>query len=138
MKTLTESLSGVISGLHKTLRKTFSENTSFSLTELETISLIYRNENILPSELAVKTKITTPSMSQTLKKMESQGIIKRTPCKSDRRKVYVSLTPLGKMTVEEARSRKKEMLQELIETKLTEEEIAKLEQAVPVLKKLNS
>jgi DNA-binding MarR family transcriptional regulator len=138
MDVLTESLRNVISGLHKTLRKSYSDDVPFSLTELETISLLYQNPQILPSELAVKTKITMPSMSQILKKMETKGIIQRTPSEDDGRKVYISLTAHGIQFVEKVKSGKNEILKNLIEAKLTENEISVLKKAIPVLKKLNS
>ncbi|MBT33891.1 MAG: MarR family transcriptional regulator [Thalassobius sp.] len=135
---LIESLRSSISGLHKTLRKSFTDGNSFSLTELETIGLIYRHERILPSELAAKTKITTPSMSQILKKMEKMEMINRTPSKEDGRKVYISLSEQGQQIVDKAKYRKDEMLKHLLESKLTVDELHVLEQAIPILKKLNT
>ena len=138
MDSLAETLRNAISGLQKTFRRTLSYNTPVSLTEMETISLIYKNKSILPSELAKKTKVTTPSMSQILKKMERMNIIQRTPSKDDGRKMFVSLTDIGKQTIEQAHAGKNAILNHLIKTKLTNNEIKILEQAVPVLQKLNA
>lgn len=132
------SLRSIISGLHKTLRKKMPLDTALSLTELETIGLISRNGSMLPSELALHTKITMPSMSQILKKMEKGGIIQKKSSLKDRRKILISLTALGKKKVEEVQASKNELIKQLIQTKLTTEEIEVLKQAVPILQKLNS
>ncbi|UII25199.1 MarR family transcriptional regulator [Fulvivirga maritima] len=138
MDILVDALTTVISGLHKTIKRSFADSSSFSLTELQTIALINRNEKILPSELAHKTKITTPSMSQILKGMEERGIISRTSCVSDKRKVFISLTKAGKDIVEQARFSRNEALRTLIDARLNANEIKLLEQALPILQKLNA
>ncbi|MBL3658820.1 MarR family winged helix-turn-helix transcriptional regulator [Fulvivirga sediminis] len=138
MDILVDALTTVISGLHKTIRRSFSDSSSFSLTELQTIALINRNGKILPSELATKTKITTPSMSQILKKMEMRGIINRQSCDSDKRKVFISLSKAGKDIVEQARFSRNEALKTLIDARLNVDEIKILEQALPILQKLNA
>jgi len=93
---LASSLRSAVSNLHKGLRKQADSVKEYSMTEVETIGHLMRSVSLLPTELATLTRITTQSMSQILKKMEKQGIIKRTPSKEDKRKVYISLTPFGK------------------------------------------
>lgn len=75
-------------------------------------------------------------MSQILKKMESTGVIKRTPSKEDGRKVYISLTSLGRKMVVEYKYEKDEWLKTLIERSLTGKESEILTRTLPVLKKL--
>lgn len=126
----------VVTALHKALRKQGTQASSYSMTELETIGYIYRNGAMLPSDLAASTRISAPSMSQILKKMEEQKIIERTPSTTDRRKVYVSMTASGRDMVESSRYSKDEYLRGLIETKLTVPERELLEKALPVLERL--
>ena len=133
---LASSLRLAISTLHKSLRKQTSSVNAYSMTEIETIGHLHRNQQLLPTELAMLTRVKTQSMSQILKKMENLGIIKRTPSKEDKRKVYISLTATGKKTVEKNRYEKDEWLKTSIENLLTEKEKQQLEKIIPVLNKL--
>ena len=130
------SLRSVISALHKGLRKQMYSVNTYSMTEIETIGHLFRNTALLPTELAALTRIKTQSMSQILKKMEAQGIIKRTPSKDDKRKVYISLTSSGRKMVEKTKYDRDEWLKEIIEQSLTGKEQQLLEKALPVLNKL--
>jgi DNA-binding MarR family transcriptional regulator len=132
----TSSLRTAVSSLHKLLRRQLADASSYSMTELETIGLIIKSGKILPTELAAKTKITTQSMSQILKKMDEQGIIKKTPSREDKRKVYISLTSSGKKMVEKIRYERDEWLRSVIEKMLSAREKEILAKALPVLNKL--
>ena len=133
---LSSSLRGAISSLHKVLRKQSNAVNAFSMTEIETIALLFRRSPLLPTELANLTRVTTQTMSQILKKLEEQNIIRRTPSEDDKRKVYISLSLFGREMVEKNRYEKDEWLKSNIERLLTKEEIALLEKALPVLNKL--
>jgi DNA-binding MarR family transcriptional regulator len=109
---------------------------SYSMTEIDTIRHLYKNEKLLPSELAALTRIKTQSMSQILNKMESRNMIKRDRCEIDRRKVYISLTGYGREMVLKTRYDREEWLRGVIEERLSGEECQLLESALPVLKKL--
>jgi DNA-binding MarR family transcriptional regulator len=133
---LVSSLRSVISALHKSLRRQMSSVNTYSMTEIETIAHLARSGSLLPTELATLTKVKTQSMSQILKEMEASHIIKRTPSKEDKRKVYVTLTPNGKNLVEKAKYDKDEWLKAAIENTLTEKEKDLLKKAIPVLNKI--
>lgn len=133
---LTSSLRMAVAALHKGLRRQASYTSSYSMTELETINLIARNNYILASELAMRTRITTQSMSQILKKLETQGLIRRTGSEHDKRKVHISLTAEGEKLVKQNRYERDVFLQKRIETLLTAKEVALLEKVVPILDKL--
>jgi DNA-binding MarR family transcriptional regulator len=135
-KELASSLRAVVSNLHKGLRKQMHSVNTYSMTELETIAHLFRHTSLLPTELAALTKIKTQSMSQILKKMEEQGLIKRTLSKEDKRKVYISLTATGKKMVEKAKYEKDGWLKILIEKSLTDKERELLAKVLPVLNKL--
>ena len=125
-----------VGGLHKRLRKQTQVVKSFSMTEIETIAHLFRNDKLLPTELAALTRVKTQSMSQILKKLEEQTIIKRTPSKDDKRKVYISLTASGKKIVEKTRYERDEWLKETIEKTLSAKEIEILTKALPIINKL--
>ena len=133
---LSSSLRAVVSALHKGLRKQLYSVDTYSMTELETIKHIAKNTSLLPSELAVLTRIKTQSMSQILNKLEKQDVIKRTTSTEDKRKVYISLTDSGVKFVEQVRYDRDEWLKELIEESLTEDDKKILAEALPVLHKL--
>jgi DNA-binding MarR family transcriptional regulator len=133
---LSASLRTVISALHKSLRRQMSSVNTYSMTEIETIAHLARSGSLLPTELAALTKVKTQSMSQILKEMETGHIIKRTPSKEDKRKVYISLTAFGKNLVEKAKYDKDEWLKNAIEKTLTEKEKELLVRAIPVLQKI--
>ncbi|HXB12675.1 MAG TPA: MarR family transcriptional regulator [Bacteroidia bacterium] len=135
-KELSSSLGTAVSKLYKSLRRKNDSIKNYSLTEVETIMHLFRSSPQLPTELAAVVKITTQSMSQILKKMEGQGIIKRIPSKDDKRKVYISLTPLGKKMVEQVRYDTHEWLRGAIEKQLTDKEMEIITKAIPILNKL--
>ncbi len=134
---LASALRSVVSALHKTLRKQVYSTQSYSLTEMETIGHLMRNDFLLPTELAVLTNVKTQSMSQILKKMEEAGLVKRTASKEDKRKVFISLTALGKKMVEKTRYDRDELLKAMMEKSLTPREKDLLIKALPVLEKLS-
>jgi DNA-binding MarR family transcriptional regulator len=133
---LASALRLVISGVHKSLRRQMSSVNTYSMTEIETIGHLARSGSLLPTELAALTRVKTQSMSQILKEMEQDRIIKRTPSKEDGRKVYISLTTLGKNLVEKAKYDKDEWLKTAIDNTLTEKEKDLLIKVIPVLSKI--
>lgn len=133
---LSSSLRESVSGLHKRLRKQSQSVKSYSMTEIETIAHLFRNEGLLPTELAALTRVKAQSMSQILKKLEEEAVIKRTPSKDDKRKVYISLTALGKKIVDKTRYERDEWLRDAIEKNLSAKEKELLMKALPVMNKL--
>ena len=133
---LSTSLRTLISALHKGLRKQSYSANSYSMTEMETIGHLLRNASLSPSELAALTRIKTQSISQILKKLEEQGIIRKTPSKDDRRKTGVSLTAEGKKMVDKIKYDRDEWLKERISESLSAKEIELLGKILPILNKL--
>jgi DNA-binding MarR family transcriptional regulator len=133
---LASSLRATVSALRKRLRKQAYSVDTYSMTEIATISLLYKEGLLFPSELAALTKVRPQSMSQILNKLEKQGIIKKIPSKEDRRKTYISLTASGREVVEHTRYERDEWLAKTIETTLTEKEKKTIEEAIVILNKL--
>ena len=133
---LSSSLRLAVSELHKALRVHISPASIYSMTEIQTISLLNRSAALLPTELAARTHVKTQSMSQILNKLEANGIIKRKPSREDKRKVYISITAAGKRMVEQTRYERDEWLKGLIERSLSTKEKELLIKALPVLAKL--
>jgi len=133
---LSSSLRSVISALHKGLRKQIYSGNAYSMTEMETITHLVRNSSLLPTELAALTRIKTQSMSQILKKLEKQGVIKRTPSEFDKRKVFISLSSAGKKMVERIKYDGDEWLKSVIKKSLIDKEKEMLIMVLPILNKL--
>lgn len=133
---LASSLRLAISNLYKSLRKQMDSTKAYSMTEIETIGHLFRNSKLLPTKLASLTHITTQSMSQILSKMDNAGVIKRTPSKTDKRKVYVSLTPEGREIVLQTRNNRNKWLENAIQNTLTNKEKDTLEEALCIIEKL--
>jgi DNA-binding MarR family transcriptional regulator len=133
---LASALRSVISNLHKTLRRQLPVAGTYSMTEIETIALLMRNERLLPSELASLTRVKTQSMSQIINKLEANEVVRRTPSRADKRKVYISLTAAGKKMIEKNIYERDEKLKEAIEHSLDKKEKELLQKAVGVLNKL--
>jgi DNA-binding MarR family transcriptional regulator len=58
------------------------------------------------SDLAAAEKVRPQSMAQTVGELEADGLVKRRPDPDDRRRALVELTPAGRETLEEDRSRR--------------------------------
>ena len=58
------------------------------------------------SDLAAAEKVRPQSMAQTVGELEADGLVKRRPDPDDRRRALVELTPAGRDTLEEDRSRR--------------------------------
>lgn len=133
---ISSSLRSAISLLHKRLRKQMYSTESYSITEITTLGRLYRQDQLLPSELAAMAKVKTQSMSQILKKLEKQNVIVRTPCETDKRKTFISLTETGRKLVEQTRYERDEWLTNAIRKNLSRDERRTLMRAVEIMHKL--
>lgn len=60
-----------------------------------------REVGVLPSQLAKKTEVSLPTISQKLSVLEKQGFIERKNCEEDRRKILIYATKKGEELVNE-------------------------------------
>lgn len=134
---IAENLRRVISRLLKILKNQTKNDELLSLTERSTLVSIYQYSEILPSELAVMEKVTAQSMSQIINKLLEHGFIKKTPSKTDKRKVIITITATGEKIVEKRRLEKQEWLAQSILEKTTQKEKELLVNAIKVLAKLD-
>jgi len=107
-----------------------------SLTERSTLALVYQYTAILPSELSAMEKVTGQSMSQIINKLLSRGYVKKTPSRTDKRKVIITITAAGKKTIDLKRHEKEEWLAKSIFEKTSQQEKNVLVSAIKVLTKL--
>ena len=97
---IASALRGAVSDMHKRLRKQAYSAGGLSITETFTLSYLYREKSLSPSELAEINKIKKQSMSQVLAHLEELKLIRRVVSKEDKRKVAISLTGMGEKMVE--------------------------------------
>jgi len=129
-------LRNVITRLIKKLRKKSVTGLQFSLTERSTLGLLLQHGQLLPSELAAMEKITNQSMSQILNHFLEDGLIIRTASETDKRKVIISLTELGRQKITQVRNERDEWLSDAIKETLNAEEKELISKAIGPLTKL--
>jgi DNA-binding MarR family transcriptional regulator len=127
---LASELRGLFGRLIKKLRKESVTGQKLSLTERSTLSTLYQQKQMLPSELASSEKITNQSMSQILNHLLELGYITRTPSDTDKRKVLISITESGEKTLLQVRAERDEWLAKAISDSCDEEEINLLKKVI--------
>ena len=125
-----------MSRLVKVIRSEVRHDELLSLTERSTLSMIYQNSIMLPSELAAKEKVKSQSMSQIINKLYQNGYIIKTPSVEDKRKVLITITSKGQEFIELKRFKSQEWLSKAIYEKTTEDEKETLMNAIAILTKL--
>ncbi|GAK31641.1 predicted transcriptional regulator [Weissella oryzae SG25] len=62
----------------------------------------HANEAVVPSDLAAHARLSSARIATVLNGLEERNMIKREISKTDRRKILVTLTPLGQVEVKKA------------------------------------
>ncbi|MFI0937783.1 MarR family winged helix-turn-helix transcriptional regulator [Streptomyces sp. NPDC021020] len=108
---------------------------TLSPTEMSVLGTLARCGSATPGELARKEHVQPPSMTRIVAMLEAKELVRREPHPDDRRQVVVSRTEQADSMLAESRSKRNAWLASLAE-RLTEEELAIMRQAAPVLEKL--
>jgi DNA-binding MarR family transcriptional regulator len=133
---LASALRGVISDLNKRLRKQVYSVDELSLTEANTLSYLYKQGSMFPSELADINKIKKQSMSQVLNHLEELKLIKRVVLEEDKRKMTISLTEKAHKLVEKTRHERDEWLAGAIREVAGVQDVKVLAAVIPLLEKI--
>ena len=133
---LASELRTVTSHFFKRLKQEMRIEEDLSMTDLATLAHLYRVPADYPSELAAMTKVKTQSMSQVLNHLEELRLIERTPSETDKRKTAISLSVHGREMVAKTRLERDEWLANAIETHLTPDQKAIIEEAVVIMQTL--
>lgn len=88
------------------------------------------------SELATAIQVSNQGASLGVRDLEALGNVTRTPDASDRRKVWITITPAGEQTLEKEIQAARLLLHTAVEESLDEAEQATLIAAIPVIRKL--
>jgi DNA-binding MarR family transcriptional regulator len=126
----------VMTRLIKLLRRETKDEAQLSLTERSTMGLLYQHGELLPSDIARMEKVTSQSMSQIINHLFEVGFIHKAPSVEDKRKVLLSLTAAGRVSVEERRHNKEEWLARALNEKASPEERELVMDALKILEKL--
>ena len=112
---------GKIFAMLKKMEKIAIANKSATLgdTELRLISEIvfsnYKGERLISTQLAKKLDVTRSAVSQIVKKLEKDGIIKRVPDETDKKIAYIELTENSLEGYEKAKEEGEVFVGKLIE-----------------------
>lgn len=133
---LASALRAAVSDMHKRLRKQAYSAGGLSITETLTLSYLFREGSLCPSELAEINKIKKQSMSQVLAHLEELKLIRRVVSKADRRKMAISLSAAGRNMIEKTRYERDEWLAGAIRERLGVTEIKALAAVIPLLQQI--
>jgi DNA-binding MarR family transcriptional regulator len=92
-------LVGILTGKIAELQELSVKETGFadiSLRQISTLDLIARLENPTPTELARALKVSKPTATAALERLEAAGYIQKVQSDQDRRSYHVHLSELGR------------------------------------------
>lgn len=123
-------------GLARRLRREADANDE-SWSRLLLLGAIDRHgTEATPSVLAEAESMRSSNLAAALRDLDRRGLISRTPDVRDRRKVRVALTPLGRSTLHENRSRRERWLAQAMLDCLSGDERARLIEAGELIERL--
>jgi DNA-binding MarR family transcriptional regulator len=109
---------------------------AFPLGQGSVLGRIDREGPQSTSELAAAERVRPQSMAQTVAELEGQGLIRRRPDTSDRRRTLIELTEAGAAALHADRERREGWLAQALESEFTEAERAALDHAVALMARL--
>ena len=125
-----------IQRLVKLMRRETRNEAQLSLTERSTLSVLYPQVTLAPSDIARMEKVTTQSMSQVVNHLVELNFVSRTPDEVDKRKTMLRLTDAGRARVEQGRQEKQEWLAKMLNRSVTPQEKEVLLESINILYKL--
>lgn len=112
--------------------RTEDQASGLSAPRLSALSVIVFAGPISVSELAAAEQVSKPTISNLVKELVQQGLVRRQPDPNDARVVRLAATEQGRNLLLEGKLRRVQRLAREIE-KLSEEEQALLQQATEIL-----
>jgi DNA-binding MarR family transcriptional regulator len=103
----------VMGAQRRTLAKVWRDR-SISKLNLYLLMLLEARESQSMSELADQAGVTLPNLTGTITRMEELGLVRRIPCKEDRRKVLVRLAAKGRAVLEQIESIRRAEIRRLL------------------------
>ena len=99
-----------------------SDLKKLSSTQIHYLDLIYHEDNLPLSTLARKLKVTKPSVSNHIDKLEKLGYVRKVKSDEDKRVQYLHLTAKGK-TMAKLHDRFHDVFAQKLSGKLSEDEL---------------
>lgn len=106
-------------------------------SQLSALAVICHHQPLTLGELAELERVAPPSVTKIVAKLETEGLVTRTPGPSDRRVAYVSTTPAGDALIAESRRRKTAWLTGRVR-ELSPEQQGRLAAALDVLDQITT
>jgi DNA-binding MarR family transcriptional regulator len=105
-----------------------------SLPQLHVLMLLQERGRMMVSELAGLLRISMPSASSIVDRIEENGLVERTRDAADRRVVYVEITDRGRALAEDLMGLKRETMQRLFGA-MTDEELGDMVRGMAALER---
>jgi len=110
--------------------------SSLPLGHATVLSLLEREGPLATSYLAHRERMRPQSMAETVKELESGGLVRRSADPSDGRRVQIALTAAGREKIRRGRAEREEWLAQAISRELTAREEEALSRAVALLRRI--
>src|SRR5262249_50692880 len=132
---VTEVADGLRTAIARTVRRMRQERVvELTPTQGAALGTLDRYGPLTPSELAARERMKRPTATRMIAKLESRGLITRTPDPSDGRSSVLSISRTGRALIEQARRENTAFLARRIQ-ELDPEERAVLERAAQLLER---
>src|SRR5688572_21163982 len=119
----------------RTARRLRQEAGGLTPTLGAALATIERHGPLTPSELADRERVKRPTATKLVGRLESEGLVTRTPDPQDGRSSLIAITAAGGALLREVRQRKDAYLQRRLRT-LSAAERATLAEAAELLERL--
>jgi DNA-binding MarR family transcriptional regulator len=107
-----------------------------SLPELSALTRLERGGPATSAALAKFEQISPQSMGATLGALEARGLIERRPDPQDGRQSVISLSDAGQQLVRNGRTKRTELMAQVLAANFTAAELERLLAAAPLLERL--
>jgi DNA-binding MarR family transcriptional regulator len=121
--------------LGRLVRRLRAENT-IPLRHATVLSRLEREGPLGTSDLAQRERMRPQSMAETIKELETDGLVLRHPDPTDGRRMLIALTTTGRELILRERARHEEWLATAIARELTARERETLARATELLRRL--
>src|SRR5699024_12484135 len=122
----------------RSCRRCLAERSGrLSVAHASVVGAVLAHGPFTSGELAARVHVQPPSMTRTIKALETDGLVRRTEHPSDRRQVLVEATEEGREYVTETRRRRDQWLSRRLAA-LSVEERSTLSQAEEILRRITT
>jgi DNA-binding MarR family transcriptional regulator len=104
--------------------------------QLTVLGRLDRHGSASISDLADAERMRPQSMAQTVRDLETAGLVSRRPDPDDRRRMFVDLTPAGREALHATRARRNTWLAEMLEQQLDARERELVRDAIALLDRI--